>query len=258
MEEHVSPLIEKVALVTGAAKGIGLGCARMLAKAGASVALVDVDGAGAESAAAALRESGATADAFVTDVSQSSQVSAMIGGVLARFGRLDIVVNNAGVHDSKSIEHASEADWDRIIAVNLKGVFLVTKAALPHLKATRGNVINMSSMVGLVGQANAGAYAASKGGIIALTKNLALDFAPYGIRVNCICPGWVETPLVNAWFKLQPDELTARQYINSVHPLGRIATIDDVGRAAVFLASEASAFVTGIVLPVDGGVTLGY
>jgi NAD(P)-dependent dehydrogenase (short-subunit alcohol dehydrogenase family) len=113
-------------------------------------------------------------------------------------------------------------------------------------------------MAGAVGQGHAAAYASTKGAIITLTKNLALDLAPYGIRVNCICPGWVETPLVNVWFQLQPDEAAARSYIASIHPLGRIATADEIGQAALFLASEASSFVTGVALPVDGGVTLGY
>ena len=113
-------------------------------------------------------------------------------------------------------------------------------------------------MVGLVGQGKSGAYSASKGGIIALTKNMALDLAPYGIRVNCICPGWVETPLVNEWFALQPDEAEARAYVDSIHPLGRIASADEIGKAALFLASDLASFVTGVALEVDGGVTLGY
>jgi NAD(P)-dependent dehydrogenase (short-subunit alcohol dehydrogenase family) len=248
----------KAALVTGAAKGIGLGCARVLGQAGAAVALLDNDAGALDVAAQALAAEGLTVCAFVTDVSRADDVNRAVAGAVECFGHLDVVVNNAGTHDGKSVEQASEADWDRVIATNLKSVFLVTKAALPHLKATRGAIVNMSSMVGLVGQSNAGAYAASKGGIIALTKNMALDFAPYGIRVNCLCPGWVETPLVQTWFSLQPDEAGARNYINSVHPLGRIATPEDVGRAALFLASAQGAFVTGVALPVDGGVALGY
>jgi NAD(P)-dependent dehydrogenase (short-subunit alcohol dehydrogenase family) len=251
-------LTGKVAIVTGAAKGIGLGCARVLGRAGALIGMVDIDAPALNTAVGALGAEGITAMAFAADVSLSDDVHRMVAAVLSRYGRVDIVLNNAGTHDGKSIEQASEADWDRVIATNLKSVFLVNKAALPHLKQTRGAIINMSSMVRLVGQSNAGAYAASKGGIIALTKNMALDFAPYGIRVNCICPGWVETPLVQTWFRLQPDEHAARNYIDSIHPLGRIATPEDVGRAALFLCSEMGAFVTGVALPVDGGVALGY
>ena len=181
-----------------------------------------------------------------------------IGDIVRDFGRIDILVNNAGTHDGKGIEEGDEADWERIIDTNLKSVFLVSKAALPYLKAARGSIVNMGSMVGLVGQGKSGAYSASKGGIIALTKNMALDLAPYGIRVNCICPGWVETPLVNAWFALQPDEAAARAYVDSIHPLGRIASADEIGNAALFLASDLASFVTGVAIEVDGGVTLGY
>jgi NAD(P)-dependent dehydrogenase (short-subunit alcohol dehydrogenase family) len=185
-------------------------------------------------------------------------VRTTIPAIAGDLGRLDILINNAGTHDGKGMEEAAEADWDRIINTNLKSMFTVTQAALPYLKQSRGCVVNMGSMVGLVGQGKSAAYSASKGGIVALTKNLALDLASYGIRVNCICPGWVETPLVNAWFALQPDEAEARRYVNSIHPLGRIASIDDIGRVALFLASDQGAFVTGVALPVDGGVSLGY
>jgi len=148
--------------------------------------------------------------------------------------------------------------WDQLREIRPFAVFLTSKAALPHLKSARGCIVNMGSMVGLVGQGRSGAYSASKGGIIALTKNLALDLAPYGIRVNCICPGWVETSLVNAWFALQPEEAEARAYVDSIHPLGRIAKAEEIGKAALFLASDLASFVTGVAVEVDGGVTLGY
>ncbi len=217
----------KVAVITGAGKGIGCGCARVLAAAGASVAVWDIDADAAHETVAGLREQGVHAEAFVADVSQSLQVEATITDIASKFGKIDILINNAGAHDGKGIEEGDESDWDRIVNTNLKSVFLVSKAALPYLKATMGCIVNMGSMVGLVGQGKSGAYSASKGGIVALTKNMALDLAPYGIRVNCICPGWVETPLVNEWFALQPDETAARQYVDSIHPLGRIASAHD-------------------------------
>jgi NAD(P)-dependent dehydrogenase (short-subunit alcohol dehydrogenase family) len=248
----------KVAIVTGAAKGIGKGCAIVLARAGASVAIADLDEAAGRALADELSSTGAAALALRCDVSSSGDVRALIEGVVAHFGGLDILVNNAGYHISKNIEVTSEEEWDYILRNNLKSVFLCSKYAIPHLRERRGCIVNMSSMVGLVGQTNAGAYSASKGGIIAMTKGMALDFAQDGIRVNCICPGWVQTPLVEDWFGQQPDPDAARKYIYGVHPLGRIATPEEVGRAALFLASEAAAFVTGVALPVDGALTLGY
>jgi NAD(P)-dependent dehydrogenase (short-subunit alcohol dehydrogenase family) len=248
----------KVAVITGAAKGIGLGCARVLGAAGAAIAGLDLDQAGLHDALQPLQSHDVTAEGYVANVGQAADVTDAIDQVVKRFGRIDILVNNAGTHDGKGTEEASASDWDRIITNNLKSVFLITRAALPYLKASRGSIVNMGSMVGLVGQAKSAAYSASKGGIAALTKNMALDFAPYGIRVNCVCPGWVETPLVNAWFSLQPDETASRAYVNSIHPLGRIASADEIGNVVLFLASDQASFVTGVAIPVDGGVTLGY
>ncbi|MCY4072053.1 MAG: SDR family NAD(P)-dependent oxidoreductase [Chloroflexi bacterium] len=252
-------LVEKrVAVVTGAAKGIGRACARVFGEAGASIALIDIDEDAARATLTELRERGLQAAFFSADVSCAADVSAAVQGILERYGKIDILVNNAGTHDGKGIQEAGEDDWDRIVSTNLKSVFLVSKAALPSLKETGGAIINMGSMVGLVGQGNSGAYSASKGGIVALTKNMALDLAPHRIRVNCICPGWVETPLVNEWFALQPDEAGARDYVNSIHPLGRIAAADEIGKVALFLASDLASFVTGVAIAVDGGVSLGY
>jgi NAD(P)-dependent dehydrogenase (short-subunit alcohol dehydrogenase family) len=248
----------KVAIVTGAAKGIGKGCATVMAQAGASVAIADLDDAAARALADEISSTGPAAIAVRCDVSNSDDVRALIEGVVAHFGGLDILVNNAGYHISKNIEVTSEEEWDYILRNNLKSVFLCSKYAIPHLRKRKGCIVNMSSMVGLVGQTNAGAYSASKGGIIAMTKGMALDFAKDGIRVNCICPGWVQTPLVEDWFSQQPDPDAAREYIFGVHPLGRIATPEEVGRAALFLSSDAAAFVTGVALPVDGALTLGY
>jgi NAD(P)-dependent dehydrogenase (short-subunit alcohol dehydrogenase family) len=248
----------KVALVTGAGKGIGKGCAEVLSRHGVRIAVVDIDTAAGPQTAKEIEANGGHAVFLPADVSKAADVQKMVTQLIELFGRLDILINNAGYHISKSIEDTSEEEWDYILNTNLRSVFLCSKCAIPYLRKTRGAIVNMSSMVGLVGQRNAGAYSATKGAIIAMTKGMALDFAKDGIRVNCICPGWVETPLVEDWFSQQADPQAAKTYIFGRHPLGRIATPEEVGDAAVFLCSEASSFVTGVTLPLDGGVTLGY
>jgi NAD(P)-dependent dehydrogenase (short-subunit alcohol dehydrogenase family) len=248
----------KVALITGAAKGIGKGCAQVLGKRGVRVAIADLDDAAGPLTAAGIETSGGRAVFLRADVSKVDDVQKAITRLIEVFGRLDILINNAGYHISKNVEDTSEEEWDYILNTNLKSFFLCSKYAIPQLRKTRGAIVNMSSMVGLVGQRNAGAYSATKGGIIAMTRGMALDFAKDGIRVNCICPGWVETPLVEDWFSQQKDPQAAKEYIYAKHPLGKIATPEEVGNAVVFLCSEESSFVTGVALPVDGGVTLGY
>ena len=248
----------KVALVTGAAKGIGKGCAEVLSRHGVRIAVVDIDTAAGPQTAKGIEANGGHAVFLPADVSKAADVQKTFTQLIELFGRLDILINNAGYHISKSIEDTTEEEWDYILNTNLRSVFLCSKYAIPYLRKTRGAIVNMSSMVGLVGQRNAGAYSATKGGIIAMTKGMALDFAKDGIRVNCICPGWVETPLVEDWFSQQADPQAAKTYIFGRHPLGRIATPEEVGDAAVFLCSEGSSFVTGVTLPLDGGVTLGY
>ena len=170
-----------------------------------------------------------------------------------------MLANIAGYHISKGIEEITEKEWDFLMDTNLKSFFLLGKYAIPHLKETKGNIVNMSSMVGIVGQSNACAYSATKGGIVAMSKNMALDLAKYRIRVNSVCPGWIRSELVEDWFHQQgPDEQKQRNYINSMHPLGRIGEAEEAAAVIAFLASKDASFITGIALPIDGGVTLGY
>lgn len=249
-------LKDKVTIVTGGARGIGAGICEVFCEEGAHCFVIDKVNPDAK--VKELREKGGKAGGIMCDVTQSDQVRAMIEKVVAEAGCIDVLVNNAGYHISKGVEELSEEEWDFLLDTNLKSQFLCTKYAVPHLKKTKGAVINMSSMVGLVGQPNACAYAATKGGIIAMTKNMAIDLAKHGIRVNVICPGWIQTPLVEDWFGQQKDPEAARKYIYSQHPLNRIGTSREVGKAALFLATEDSAFTTGSVIESDGGVTLGY
>ncbi|HWE60482.1 MAG TPA: SDR family NAD(P)-dependent oxidoreductase [Chloroflexota bacterium] len=248
----------KVAFITGSAKGIGEGCARVFAAEGAGVIIADIDEANGQRVEAAIRESGGTALYHYTDVTESASIKESIGTTIERFGHLDILFNNAGTHIPKGAEALSVEEWDFLLTLNLKSAFLTTKFALPALKASRGTIINMSSLVGLVGQANSVAYCASKGGLIAMTKALALDHAADGIRVNCILPAGVKTPLLQQWIDQQPDPGHTQRDVDRWHALGWTASPEEIGRAALFLASTDASFVTGVALPVDGGTSLGY
>lgn len=248
----------KVAFITGAAKGIGAGCARVFASEGACVVIADIDEAGGERIAAEIAGAGGRAWYRHTDVTRAGSIRESIEATLARHGHLDILLNNAGTHIPKGAEALSEDEWDFLLALNLKSAFLTTKYALPALRASRGTIINMSSLVGLLGQANSVAYCASKGGLIALTKALALDHAADGIRVNCILPAGVKTPLLQQWIDQQPDPAATQRQVDGWHPLGWTASAEEIGRAALFLASADASFVTGVALPVDGGTSLGY
>jgi L-fucose dehydrogenase len=251
-------LENKVAVITGSSKGIGAGIARIFSSEGAAVVIISRNEQEGRQMAGKLLDQGRKAIYIRTDVTDSRSIQDMIVKTIENFGRLDILVNNAGYHISKNVEETTEEEWEYIINTNLRSTFLCSKYAIPHLRKTKGNIINISSMVGLVGQSNAGAYSATKGGQIAMSKGMALDFAKDGIRVNVICPGWIQTPLVEDWFEQQKDPGAARNYIYDQHPLGRIGTEDECGRAALYLASDDAAFITGITLDIDGGVTLGY
>lgn len=251
-------LKDKVAIVTGSSKGIGEGIARVFSREGAKVVIVCRTEDAGKKMADELGASDGRAIFIKTDVTKSEEIQAMIDKTVQTFGKLDILVNNAGYHISKNVVETSEREWEFIQSTNLRSTFLCSKYALPHLIKTKGAIVNISSMVGLVGQPNAGAYSATKGGQIAMSKGMAIDFAPFGVRVNVICPGWIQTPLVEDWFGQQKDPAAARKYIYGQHPLGRIGTIEECGTVAAFLASDEASFMTGAVLAVDGGITLGY
>jgi meso-butanediol dehydrogenase/(S,S)-butanediol dehydrogenase/diacetyl reductase len=249
-------LENKVILITGAASGIGRECAFACVREGASVMIADLDGARASETAAAIGEHGA---ACYCDVSIGAHVARAVAETLDRFGRIDAIHNNAGIASpSQPLDQTSEAEWDNLFAVNLKSIFWMTRAALPALKQTRGTILNTASMVGSIGQSLHAAYTATKGGIIALTKSMALDYAPLGIRVNAICPAGVWTPMLEQWCSEQPDPATIRVYLDNIHALGYCPQGDVIADAAVFLLSDRARFITGCILPVSGGAELGY
>jgi len=244
-------LTGRTVLITGGASGIGAACARRLAADGARVLIADVDGGAAAKLAAELGQ-----HAVRADVARAGDIEAMLDAAWQRWGRLDVLFNNAGVFYPQTALECSEKEWDEQIDVNLKGTFLMSKFALPSMIAQgHGVIINNSSGWGIVGGDHAVAYCASKGGIVLMTKAMAIDHGRQGIRVNCICPGDVETPMLPADAKMRG--LSWASYLEDCNkrPMGRIGTPEEIAKAVLFLASDDSSFMTGAALVVDGGGT---
>ncbi len=250
-------LIDKVAVITGAAVGLGRATAIRMAEEGASVAVLDVLDAEGLALIDELRGRELPVAWWRCDVSSEREVQAVMQEVVEHFGRIDILVNNAGVAGANKPTHElTEAEWDRVQAVNVKGVFFCTKHAIPHLKrAGGGSIINLSSIYGLVGGPDVPPYHASKGAVRLMTKTDALTYAPDGIRVNSIHPGFIWTPMVEAHLSAQGDLEEGRKATAALHPLGRIGEPDDIAWGAVYLASDEAKFVTGSELVIDGGYT---
>jgi NAD(P)-dependent dehydrogenase (short-subunit alcohol dehydrogenase family) len=248
-------LAGKVALVTGAGSGIGRETAIRFAQEGARVCAADLRGETAAATAAAI---GGESVGIELDVTSSASAAAAIDTVVERFGGVDVLVNNAGVTIIGAAHELEEDDWDRELAANLKGIYLVSKAAWPHLVARGGGAILVTaSIAGIWAIPADAAYCASKAGAIMLTKCMALDGAKTGIRVNCVCPGFTETPMIEGYFADQPDPEAARAFAVSIHPLGRLGKPRDIADAFVYLASDEAAWVTGTALVVDGGLISG-
>ena len=196
---------------------------------------------------------------FKGNVSDSAQVRRMVEETIRKYGKIDILVNNAALCPPGNVVTTSEETWNQVMDVNLKGVFLCSKYIIPHMQKTgSGAIVNIGSINSLMAMENEAAYDASKGGVLMLTRAMALDFAKAGIRVNCICPGAIETPMLKASLDTSPDPKAARESLTAKHPLRRTGTPDEVAQAALFLATDASSFVTGAVIPVDGGILAGW
>jgi len=248
----------KVALVTGAASGLGLASASLFGAEGAKVVFADLDGPGATHAAAELRSAGGDAIDIELDVTDLASIEHAVAVTLERFGALDVLFANAGVPGEGDAATLAPESWDRVIAVNLTGVWLTMRAVLPHMiERGRGSILATASVAGLTGVPNTPSYSAAKGGVIALTRQVAVDHSRHGIRVNAICPGPVLTPLFEAAFRERaPDDPGAALRARAATvPLGRLGTPQDVANLALFLASDEAEWITGAVYPVDGGMT---
>lgn len=241
----------KVALVTGAAAGIGRATAIAFARAGAKVVVADIEPNGGQETVDLIVNLGGTATFVKADVSAAVDVTRIVRTAVDRFGRLDFAFNNAGIEGQQApIAECTEENWDRVMAVNLTSVFLCMKAEVPEmLKSGGGAIVNCSSVAGLVGFGGIPAYTASKHGIIGLTKNVALDYATAGIRVNAVCPGVIETAMIHRFTGGNAD---AHAAMTSMEPVGRLGKPEEIADAVIWLCSDASSFVTGIALPVDG------
>ena len=246
------------AVVTGAASGIGRETALRFAEEGAAVVCADLDAEGAAAVAAEVAARGGTAHSAGVDITSERKVARLAEEALAALGRIDVVVNNAGVTILGGVAELTEADWQREIDINLSGAYRVSKAFWPHFaEAGGGTILSTASIAGVVAARQDAAYVASKAGLIMLTRCMALDGAPHGIRANCICPGFVATPMFEGFIAEQPDPETSLARCAGRTPLGRIGTPRDIADGFVYLASDDARWMTGTALVIDGGLTIG-
>lgn len=244
-------LTDQVAIVTGGARGIGREIALVFAKAGADVALFDINPEQLEQTAGEIRALGRKAEGISVDVTDGKQVDGGVAKVLDKLGRIDILINNAGITKDGLLIRMDDAQWDRVLTINLKGTFLCTRAAAKHmLKQRRGRIVSIASIVGIIGNPGQANYAASKAGIIGMTKSVAKEMAKRGVTCNAIAPGFIQTEMTDAL----PE--TAKQRLKDAIPMGTLGQPLDVAQAALFLVSDAARYITGHVLVVDGGLAM--
>jgi len=253
-------LADRVAVITGGGSGLGRASALRFAAEGAAVAIADLSAAAAEETVALVEKEGGQALTVTMDVADAASVDSALDAIAARFGRVDVLLNSAGIASRGSVATAEEADWDRCFAVNVKGTYLASRAALRHMDppaGQSGSIVNIASVAGLVSVENAAAYCASKGAVISLTRSMANDLAPRRVRVNCICPGTVFTPLMEPLVVARGggDYDKGMAMTLEKYPIGRLGAPDDIANLALFLASEEAAWMTGSIIADDGGMT---
>lgn len=251
-------LKDKVALITGAASGMGRATAILFAREGSKVVAADVDEAGGQKTVDLIHEMGADAFFVKADVSRETDARNMVEQTVARYGRLDILFNNAGVAQGVELTEMTEQEWDRVVDIDLKGVFLGSKYGIREmLKTGGGAIVSTASISGLFAQNYLPAYNAAKAGVINLTRNMALEYGPRNIRANAICPGAIDTPMLQSAVSGNPENDPVVKYFHHMAPLHRIGKPEDIAKAALFLASDDASFITGHALVVDGGLTAG-
>ncbi|MET4140934.1 SDR family oxidoreductase [Pedobacter sp. UYP1] len=250
-------LKDKVIFLTGGTAGIGFECAKVYHRAGARISILTND---QESLKMARNEfNNDNIHYILADISVAKEVQSAIEETLSKFGKIDSIHNNAGISNpSKTICETSDEEWQQLFDTNVKGIYHTTKFGIAELKKNRGNILNTSSIVGEIGQPIHAGYSATKGAVNALTKSMALDYAPFGIRVNSVAPAGVWTPMLRTWSAQQPDTVSIKNYLDAIHPLGYCPDGDVVADACLFLISEQARFITGCILPVSGGAELGY
>ena len=244
----------KCVVVAGGGSGIGRAAAGLLALRGARVAVVDQNGKVAEETAAAIRNEDGDAAAYTADISKFAEIDAAVSSEAERSGGIDALIVSAGIQRYGNALDTSEEEWDRVLDVNLKGAWLAARAALPYLIVRQGAIVNVSSVQGMATQKNVLAYTVSKHGMLGLTRSMAVDFAPNGVRVNAVCPGTVDTPMLEWSAGLAPDPAVVYEACAAMHPLGRIARPEEIAHVILFLAHSNSSFVTGSAWTVDGGL----
>lgn len=248
----------KVVIITGAGRGIGRRAALLFASEGAKLLLVDINAEAGESVAEEVLSEGGEAVFIKTDLTNAADVEAMVAAALERYGHIDVLYNNAGINHYGKLADTEESDWDKVMAVNVKSVYLTCKYVIPVMAAqNKGSIVNTGSTASLVGLKSLAVYTASKGAVLQLTRNMALDYAKDGIRVNALCPGVTATEMPQQVIDDDPDPQAARERFDRVIPRGSMADPVEIANTALFLASDEASYITGAAIPVDGGYTAG-